>query len=258
MVDVQNRQDMRGIEINKVGVKNVEYPVTFLDGGGKRHETIARVNMYISLTGEFKGTHMSRFMEILQEYHRKMELMDLKKVLVDMKERLGSENGYLELSFPYFMNKKAPVSEKEGLMNYKCEVKGGINGEGEVDMIWGVVVPVTTLCPCSKEVSLYGAHNQRSEIRLEVRMEGFEGFEELIILAESVSSCELYSVLKRVDEKYVTECAYNKPLFVEDVVRELVLKLESDGRMLWYKVESENFESIHNHNAYALVERRKG
>ena len=254
MVDVQNRRDKRGVEINKVGVKNIEYPVTIVDGLGVKRETVARVNMYISLSREYKGTHMSRFVEILEEHHGGLELMDLKKVLEELKGRLEGMEGYMELSFPYFMKKRAPVSGKEGVMNYRCEVKGGINEEGEVDIIWVVVVPMTTLCPCSKEVSLYGAHNQRSEVRLEVRMEGLESLEELIVMVESVGSCELYSVLKREDEKYVTEKAYNEPLFVEDVVRDLVLKLELDSRVEWYKVEAENFESIHNHNAYALVE----
>ena len=255
MTDVQNLTDIRNIAINKVGIKNIKYPISLLDKENKVQHTVADINMYVSLPKEFKGTHMSRFVEVINKYKREIELGNLKEILLYMKDKLDAEDAHLEMTFPYFMEKIAPVSQASGLMDYTCMVQGNINSNDELDVVLGVRVPVTTLCPCSKEISRHGAHNQRSEVTVRVRMHDFIWLEELIALVESSGSCEIYSLLKREDEKYVTERAYENPVFVEDVVREITKKLSHDIRVLWFTVESENFESIHNHNAYAFVER---
>jgi len=255
MIDVQSQQDIRNIAINKVGIKNIRYPISLLDKQNKKQHTVADINMYVSLPKEFKGTHMSRFVEIINKYKREVELSKLGEILLYIKNKLNANDAHLEMVFPYFIEKCAPVSQAKGQMDYQCMVNGNLNESNDLDYILGVKVPITTLCPCSKEISNYGAHNQRSEVTVKVRMDRFVWLEELIELVESSGSCEIFSILKREDEKYVTEQAYNNPVFVEDVVRDITEKLSRDPRILWFSVESENFESIHNHNAYAFIER---
>ncbi|MDH4127534.1 MAG: GTP cyclohydrolase FolE2 [Spirochaetota bacterium] len=255
MVDVQNQIDIRNIAINKVGIKKIKYPISVLDRQNKIQHTVADINMSVSLPKQFKGTHMSRFIEVINKYKREIKIENIDEILNYIKVKLNAQEAHLEMSFPYFIEKSAPVSGEKGLMDYICRIHAKVNGKNETDLILGVSIPITTLCPCSKEISKFGAHNQRSEVTILVRMTEFVWLEELISLVESSGSCEIYSLLKREDEKYVTEQAYENPVFVEDVVREVTEKLSLDKRIIWFTVESENFESIHNHNAYAFIER---
>lgn len=255
MKDIQNHKDNRNIDIDQVGVKGISYPITVLDKDMGKQQTVAKINMYVNLPRYYKGTHMSRFVEILNEHSRRISLQNFSAILQEMKDRLNAESAHMEITFPYFINKAAPVSGIEGLMEYKCTFKGSLN-EGS-DLVIMIHVPISTLCPCSKEISDFGAHNQRGEVRLQVRFKKFVWIEDLIKLVEKAASSDVYSVLKREDEKYVTEAAYNHPMFVEDIVREIALNLNNDPNITWFAVESENYESIHNHNAYAYVEKRK-
>jgi len=252
--DVQSQPDLRNIPIDKVGIKQIKYPISVKDKQNETQHTVADINMYVSLPKEFKGTHMSRFVEVLNKYKREIQIHNVKEILLYIKEKLYANEAHLEIAFPYFIEKKAPISSAKGLMDYKCYVKGSIDERDDIDIILGVTVPVTTLCPCSKEISRFGAHNQRSEVTLHVRMAEFIWIEEIISLVEKSGSCEIFSLLKREDEKYITEKAFENPTFVEDVVRQITEKLSKDSRIVWFTVESENFESIHNHNAYALIE----
>jgi GTP cyclohydrolase IB len=252
--DVQSQPDQRNIPIDRVGIKNLRFPITVLDRANKTQRTIAAINMYVNLPHRFRGTHMSRFVEILNENDREIHIDTIGEILKSMKSRLSAEQAHMEVTFPYFIEKSSPVSRTKSLMEYGCSYIGTL-AETE-DCILGVEVPVTTLCPCSKEISDRGAHNQRSLVRLQVRFMGFVWIEELIDIAESSASCPIYPILKRNDEKFVTEHSYDNPRFVEDVVREAALRLNADSRITWYRIESENLESIHNHNAYALIEKR--
>jgi GTP cyclohydrolase IB len=254
MEDIQNHKDNRNIDIDQVGVKGVRYPITVLDKDMGEQQTVAEINMYVSLPRYYKGTHMSRFVEILNEYSRRISLRNLSRILEDMKERLAAESAHIEVTFPYFIKKSAPVTSLEGLMEYSCTMRGALTTS--TDLVLVIRVPVCTLCPCSKEISEFGAHNQRGEVRLQVRFKKFVWIEDLIGIVESSASCDVFSVLKREDEKFVTEKAYLNPRFVEDVVRDVSVKLSSDPNITWFAVECENFESIHNHNAYAYVERQ--
>ncbi|MBW2038330.1 MAG: GTP cyclohydrolase I FolE2 [Deltaproteobacteria bacterium] len=255
MIDVQNQQDYRHVEINKVGVKNIRYPITVLDKVKGMQHTVASVNMYVDLPHHFKGTHMSRFIEILNKYKGDIAIKNLTKILQEMKKKLKAKSAHLEVEFPYFIEKDAPVTKARGLMEYICRFCGSSNeGEGE-DFYVGIDVPITTVCPCSKEISDQGAHNQRGIVTVNIRFKRFIWIEDLIQLVEDSASCDVYSILKRPDEKYVTEKAYENPMFVEDVVREVAKKLSADPNITWFSVESENFESIHNHSAYAYVEK---
>jgi GTP cyclohydrolase I len=256
-MDIQNFRDHRNINIDKVGVKNIRYPVTVLDRVHGRQQTVASINMYVNLPKEFKGTHMSRFIEILNEYHGEIHIHNFATILETMKQRLQAESAHLEITFPYFIEKLSPVSASSGLMEYGCRLMGSLSDQYGYDLVAQVSVPITTVCPCSKEISDSGAHNQRGVVRLAVRFKRFVWLEELIKLVESEASCDVYSVLKRPDEKYVTEKAYSNPKFVEDVVRDIAARLKEDANITWYSVDSENFESIHNHSAYAFVERYK-
>lgn len=247
--------DYRNIDIDQVGVKGIRYPITVLDKDMGSQQTVAKINMYVDLPRYYKGTHMSRFVEILNEHSRRISLQNFSQILQEMKDRLNAENAHMEITFPYFVKKAAPVTGSEGLMEYKCTFKGSLRRRS--DLVIMLRVPICTLCPCSREISDYGAHNQRGEVRLQVRFKKFVWIEDLIGLVEESASCDVYSVLKREDEKYVTERAYNHPMFVEDIVREIAVKLNQDNNITWFAVESENFESIHNHNAYAYVEKRK-
>ncbi len=252
--DIQNSIDERNIPIQKVGVKNITYPIVVLDKIHKTQHTVASINMYVDLPRHFKGTHMSRFIEILNKHRFQIGINNFDLILEEMIEVLNAKSAHLEISFPYFIEKEAPVTKVKGLMEYRCSFIGSKKKGDEIDFILSVSVPVTSLCPCSKEISDFGAHNQRSMIKANVRFKKFVWIEELIEILENCCSCPLYSVLKRPDEKYVTEKAYNNPMFVEDMVREAALKLKEDDRITWFEVEAENFESIHNHNAYAYIE----
>jgi GTP cyclohydrolase I len=254
--DVQASADTRKIAINKVGIKDIRHPVRVKDRSEGEQHTIANFNMYVYLPHNFKGTHMSRFVQILNTHEREITVDSFKQMLVEMAERLESDEGHIEMTFPYFVNKKAPVSGVESLLDYEVTLIGEIKN-GTPQMYIKVIVPVTSLCPCSKKISDYGAHNQRSHVTLTVRTCQFVWIEELIDLVEKEASCELYGLLKRPDEKHVTERAYDNPKFVEDMVRDVAARLNADERICAYTVESENFESIHNHSAYALIERDK-
>jgi GTP cyclohydrolase I len=259
MEDIQNHKDHRNIDIDQVGVKGIRYPITVLDKDMGEQQTVAEINMYVNLPRYYKGTHMSRFVEILNEHSRRISLQNFSEILEEMKTRLSAESAHMELSFPYFVKKPAPITSTEGLMEYMCTMKGSSNGveKQSGDLTVTVRVPICTLCPCSKEISDFGAHNQRGEVRLQVRFKKFVWMEDLIKLVEESASCDVFSVLKREDEKFVTEKAYANPMFVEDIVRDIAVRLDSDPNITWFSVESENFESIHNHNAYAYIERDK-
>ncbi|HRT61364.1 MAG TPA: GTP cyclohydrolase FolE2 [Syntrophales bacterium] len=254
MIDVQNRTDDRNLDIKKVGVKGIHYPVVVLDRAKGVQHVNATVNMYVNLPHHFKGTHMSRFIEILNEYRGRINIKTFRVILGRMREKLHAKSAHMEIEFPYFIEKSAPVTGAKSIMDYVCSFIGEDDGE-KTDFKVGVMVPVTTVCPCSKEMSLRGAHTQRSIVRVNVRFRRFFWIEDLIRLVEDSASGEVYSLLKRPDEKYVTERSYENPMFVEDVVRSVAEKLSADENFIWYSVESENIESIHNHSAYAYVEK---
>lgn len=254
--DTQNLQDPRNLAIDKVGVKNVKYPIVVKDKENSIQHTVATISMTVDLPKEFKGTHMSRFVEILQCKEREMHVDSVDKVLEEMQKKLHATASHIEMEFPYFRTKKAPVTQKESLLDYRAKFHAARNNDTK-DFVLTVVVPVTTLCPCSKSISIHGAHNQRGEVTVSVRFNDTVWIEDIITLVEQSASSELYSLLKREDEKFVTERAYENPVFVEDLVRNVVLKLKEMPHITWYSVEAENFESIHNHNAYALIESHK-
>ncbi len=253
--DVQGRADTREIPINRVGVKDVYHPVRVKDRSSGEQHTIANFNMYVNLPHHFKGTHMSRFIEILH-HEREISVDSFRAMLEEMTQRLDADAGHIEMTFPYFVMKKAPVTGVESLMDYRASLIGE-RRDGRTEMWIKAVVAVTSLCPCSKKISDYGAHNQRSHITITAKIREHIWIEELIDMAEEEASSELYGILKRPDEKHVTERAYDNPKFVEDMVRDITVRLNRDERVLAYVVESENFESIHNHSAYALIERDK-
>jgi GTP cyclohydrolase I len=256
MKDIQSQADHRNIPIDKVGVKNIRHPVTVLDRANGSQHTVANINMYVDLPHSYKGTHMSRFIELLSEHSQNINIREIPSILEEMKHRLAAESAHIEVEFPYFIAKAAPVSSAQGLMEYNVAFRGSLNGQG-MDLVVEMGVPVTTLCPCSREISSSGAHNQRGVVRLAVRFKRFIWIEDLIAMVEASASSPVYSLLKREDEKYVTEHAYQHPRFVEDVVREVAGHLENDPNITWFAVDSENFESIHNHSAYAFIERGK-
>ncbi len=257
MKDVQNMHDSRNIEIDKVGVRRVKYPIVVLDKANGSQHTIAEISMYVSLPHEFKGTHMSRFVEILHAHKNMINMRDFPGVLREMKGRLKAKTAHMEVRFPYFIRKDAPVSGAPGYLEYMCGFAGHMDGENKMrDFTVSVSVPVTTLCPCSKEISDYGAHNQRGVVTVSVQFKRFFWIEDLIALVEGCSSCDVFSVLKRQDEKFVTEKAFENPKFVEDVARDVADKLGSESNVTHFVVEAENFESIHNHSAYAYLERK--
>lgn len=252
MPDVQGSADTRHITIDKVGIKDIKHPVRVKDRSGREQHTIANFNMYVSLPHNFKGTHMSRFVEILNEHEYEITVDSFKDMLVEMTKRLEARAGHIEMAFTYFVIKLAPVSSVRSLLDYEVTFIGEITDDKPVITV-KVIVPVTSLCPCSKEISQYGAHNQRSHVTVTAKTNGFLWIEDLIDLVEQEASCQLYGLLKRPDEKYVTEHAYEHPKFVEDMVRDIATKLNKDHRVTAYVVESENFESIHNHSAYAMI-----
>jgi GTP cyclohydrolase I len=255
LVDVQASRDERGVAIDRVGIKGLRLPVNVLSRDQTQQSCVATVNMYVNLPPQVRGTHMSRFVELLREpagpltAHRAVQLCHAAR------EQLDATRSYLELDFEYFVHKQAPLSGSPGPVNYRVGVTAS-SGLSD-DLVLSVRAPATSLCPCSKRISQYGAHSQRCEIEARVRFAGELWIEDLIELIEASASCPLYSVLKRPDEKRVTERAYENPKFVEDIVRDLALALQADDRVSWFSVSSENFESIHNHNAYAQIERDK-
>jgi GTP cyclohydrolase IB len=256
IADVQSSADLRQIAINRVGIKGIRHPVKVRDKSVGVQHTIATFNMYVHLPHNFKGTHMSRFVEILNRHEREISVESYESILREMVERLEAESGYIEMSFPYFVNKTAPISGVQSLLDYDVTLIGEMK-EGHARITMKVVIPVTSLCPCSKEISDRGAHNQRSHVTITLCTNSFMWIEDVVRIAEEQASCELYGLLKRPDEKYVTERAYDNPKFVEDMVRDVAAVLNADERIDSYVVESENFESIHNHSAYALIERDK-
>lgn len=253
MKDIQNQRDYRQIPIDKVGIKNLRYPIRVLDKKDGYQNTVASINMYVDLPHKYKGTHMSRFVELLHLFRPEVSLKRFSAILSQMKEHLNAASAHIEVLFPYFIEKKAPVSRSPGLMDYTCRIIGASDPNGKVDLISEVIVPISSVCPCSKEISEAGAHNQRGEVRLSVRFKKFVWMEDMIDLVEEAASCEVYSVLKRVDEKYVTEKAYTNPKFVEDIVRDVAKRIKEDENITWFSVGAENFESIHNHSAYAQI-----
>jgi GTP cyclohydrolase I len=251
--DVQSSADGRDIAISRVGIKALRYPVTVAGAAGPV-ATVASIDMFVALPGERKGTHMSRFIEVLQENREPLSMASLRGLLARMLVQLEAQEGSVELRFPYFITKAAPVSGVRSVMDYDVTL-GAVMRAGKVQLRQKVVAPVTSLCPCSKEVSDFGAHNQRSHVTIEIEADESVPLEEQVRMAEDAASCELWAVLKRTDEKFVTERAYGNPKFVEDTVRDLAAALQRDPRVLAFRVEAENFESIHNHSAYALIER---
>lgn len=253
MEDVQSRIDTRKIAINQVGIKGIKHPIAVGERNGSPQHTVAEFSMYVGLPDNVKGTHMSRFLEILNQQNYEMTVSSFRNMLQEVSDRLGADNGTVEMKFPFFVNKTAPESKIKSLMDYEVSFLGVVNRD-KIDVRLKVLVAATSLCPCSKKISDYGAHNQRSHITVEILINDFIWIEDVIDLVEAEASCELYSILKRTDEKVVTERAYDNPKFVEDLVRDVAVALRSDKRVLEYIVEAENFESIHNHSAYARID----
>jgi len=249
--DVQSERDTREITIDRVGVKRIRYPIIVEDRKNVNQQTVADIALYVDLREHERGTHMSRFLEVLNKYHKEDIISNLEQFLVDLRERMGSETALAVIDFPYFIEKEAPVSKIKSLLSYQCHFQASL--KEEYILVIGVKVPITTLCPCSKEISENGAHSQRSYVNIQVTLGEFVWLEELIEMVETSASCEIYSLLKRPDEKFVTERAYENPRFAEDIVREITLKLRQDKHIASFKVETENLESIHDHNAYAGV-----
>jgi GTP cyclohydrolase IB len=255
MQDKQSERDVRGVRIDKVGVRGLRYPIVVKDLSHRTQNTVATISMSVDLPHHFKGTHMSRFVEILNHHGRIMHVEIIPEIVKEMLVKLDAENAHLQIDFPYFIKKKAPVTKEPGMMDYQASFIANSLPKGKgIDFVLGVTVPVTTLCPCSKVISARGAHNQRGSVQVQARSSRTVWIEEVIAMVEASASCELYSLLKRVDEKHVTERAYDNPVFVEDLVRNVAVRLREDKRILSYRVEAENFESIHNHNAFAVVE----
>lgn len=261
MRDIQNEQDTREIPLHKVGVKNVKYPVQVLDKNKKTQNTTASVNLFVNLPHNYKGTHMSRFIEVFHKYHTDISMHSFLEMLEEIRTKLDAQRAYGRITFPYFMEKKAPVSGSASFMEYICTYEGesciqvdsSLNPEPDQKFFISIKVPIATLCPCSKAISEYGAHNQRGTVKIKLLYTEFFWIEDVIKMIEDCASTPLYSLLKRQDEKFVTEHAYDNPRFVEDVVREVYLGLKNMN-FKWFSVEAETEESIHNHNAYACTE----
>lgn len=256
MPDIQNEKDTREIPLQKVGVKGVKYPIKVLDKKNKAQHTTATVDLFVNLPNHFKGTHMSRFIEIFHRYHSDLSLNHFLAMLEEIRSKLDSERAFGVISFPYFIEKQAPVSKSNGIMCYNCTYEGSVSEDSRIFFI-SVDVPVATLCPCSKAISENGAHNQRGHVRIKLQYSDFFWIEDLIEAVEQCASTALYSVLKRPDEKFVTEYAYDNPRFVEDLVREVFITLRNfkiEKPFPWFRIEAETEESIHNHNAYACTE----
>ena len=257
MKDVQKEFDPRNIQIDRVGVRNVNYPITALYHDGGTQSTIARISMSVMLPREYRGTHMSRFIETLEDYRGRVSPHNLEDFTRSLCEKLNASESSVRFRFPYYFRKKAPVSGIESFSKCDIDLQAHYSKGKHFDMIIGVALDVQTLCPCSKEISKYGAHNQRALVSLNVRCKALVWFEELIDMIEASASSPLYTLLKREDEKFITEHSYENPRFVEDVIRELAVRLDSEDRITWYKAGVESQESIHEHNAFAEIEREK-
>ncbi|XHR26821.1 MAG: GTP cyclohydrolase FolE2 [Chthoniobacteraceae bacterium] len=253
--DTQSEPDHRRIPIDRVGVKNLRYPIQVRDKARSMQSTVAQFTLTVDLPHQYKGTHMSRFVEALNEHGPVIHIDSVRDILQRLRTKLHSQKAHLEFEFPFFLEKKAPATGATGMMDYTVRFAASADGS-DVDFVATVIVPVTTLCPCSKAISDYGAHNQRGQVTYSVRFRKPIWIEDLIHLVERCASCELYSLLKRPDEKAVTERAYDNPVFVEDLVRNVASLSEREPNIRWYRVEAENFESIHNHNAYAVIEKQ--
>lgn len=253
--DMQSRRDDRELPIDKVGVRGLRFPIQVRDRTRRVQDTVATIGMYVDLPKEFKGTHMSRFVEVLNAHGNIIHVENIADIVQSLQKKLHSATSHLEIEFPYFMSKRSPVSRKASLMDYLARFDAAASG-ARTDFVLTVKVNVTTLCPCSKAIAKYGAHNQRGEVTVALRFKKIVWIEEVIEIVEASASSELYALLKRQDEKAVTERAYENPVFVEDLVRNVALRLNAHPLVTWYKVEAENFESIHNHNAYACIEKR--
>lgn len=253
--DTQNERDSRRLPIDRVGVKDLRYPIQIRDKNRSLQSTIATAQLTVDLPHHFKGTHMSRFIEVLSSHGPILHVDNIRDILTQLTSRLESDCAHVDFEFPFFLEKLAPVSHAPGLMDYTARFSATLE-KGEMDFVVTVVVPVTTLCPCSKAISARGAHNQRGHATLAIRFKKPMWIEDMIRLVEDSASSELYSLLKRPDEKAVTERAYDNPVFVEDLVRNIATRCERDKNITWYRAEAENFESIHNHNAYALIEKK--
>ena len=260
LIDVQNHSDDRRVPIDRVGVSNLSYPIVVLDRANQRQATVASLTMSVNLPHHFKGTHMSRFVEVLNTHRGEMTMFTLPVVLRELRSRLQAESARVEVRFPYFLERVAPVSGAKALMGYECSFLGEAD-EAREDFVLGVRVPVTSLCPCSKAISDYGAHNQRGYVTIDVRGSSGDGngssliwIEELVEVAERSASAPVFALLKREDERFVTMQAYENPAFVEDIVRNAALILREDSRVSWFRVHAENQESIHNHDAFAQLE----
>lgn len=253
MRDIQNEKDTREIPLEKVGVRGVKYPVSVLDKKNKIQNTTAVVNLFVNLPHNYKGTHMSRFIEIFHKYYKDISMYHFLDMLEEIRTKLDAQKSFGTVSFPYYIEKKAPQSGTPGIMEYNCSYEGEVSEGGERKFYVSVEVPVATLCPCSKAISDYGAHNQRGIVRVRLLYKDFFWIEDVISIIENCASTPLYTVLKRRDEKYVTEYEYDNPRFVEDVVREVYIGIKSLGFERFY-IEAETEESIHNHNAYAYAE----
>ncbi len=253
MSDIRREPVESALPIDKVGVKGLRYPIVLLDKAHKHQHTIATISMFVDLPKEQRGTFMGRFVEILNRYHREIDVHKIGEILREIRERLGANSAHLEMEFPYFVEKAAPVSGVRSQMDYRCWISASLKERFRLRL--GVAVPVTTLCPCSKELSGKGGHNQRAEIRAVVEFKGFFWLEDLINILEECGSSEVYSLLEREDEKHLTAQAFDNPAFVEDVVRKVAQRLECQSQIIGYEVEVESFESIHHHEAYAYINR---
>ncbi len=252
--DKQSEPDFRELRVDKVGVRGLRFPVQVRDKAHSVQNTVATIGMFVDLPKEFKGTHMSRFIEVLNAHGSVVHVENIPDILYAMQKRFQAATSHIEMEFPYFMVKKAPVSGLEGVMDYIARFDATACGR-EIDFVLTVKVNVTTLCPCSKAISARGAHNQRGEVKVQLRFRKPIWIEDLIAMIEGSASSELYALLKREDEKAVTERAFDNPVFVEDLVRNVALRLNAHPDVTWYKVEAENQESIHNHNVYACIEK---
>jgi GTP cyclohydrolase I len=252
--DKQSEPDYRELRIDKVGVRGLRFPITVKDKARSIQNTVSTIGMFVDLPKEFKGTHMSRFLEVLNAHGNVIHVENINDILFALQEKFKAGTSHLEIEFPYFMVKKAPVTGRESVMDYVARFDAAACHK-EIDFVLTVKAMVTTLCPCSKAIAAYGAHNQRGEVTVQIRSRKPVWIEDLIAIIERSASCELYALLKREDEKAVTERAYDNPVFVEDLVRNVALKLNAHPEVTWYKVEAENHESIHNHNAYACIEK---
>jgi GTP cyclohydrolase I len=252
--DKQSEPDHRELRIDKVGVRGLRFPIQVLDKARAVQNTVATIGMFVDLPKEFKGTHMSRFLEVLNAHGNIIHVENIEEILFAMQAKFKAATSHIEIEFPYFLVKKAPVTGLESVMDYVARFEAAACHH-EIDFVLTVKAMVTTLCPCSKAIAVHGAHNQRGEVTVRIRSRKAVWIEDLIAIIEGSASSELYALLKRADEKAVTERAYENPVFVEDLVRNVATRLNAHPDVTYYKVEAENHESIHNHNAYACIEK---